>query len=49
MLEPTQPGLMSIADRHLYVAKHGGRDRVVAGTHRNGRMRAYRDTAAATT
>ena len=45
MAEPTQPGLMSIADRNLYVAKHGGRDRVVAGVQRNGRMRAYRDAA----
>jgi diguanylate cyclase (GGDEF)-like protein len=43
----TQPAILSIADRNLYVAKRGGRDRVVAGAARDGRTRSYRDTSAA--
>ncbi len=39
----TQPGMLSTADRHLYAAKHGGRDRIVSGTMRGGRARSYRD------
>ena len=44
---PTQPAMLSIADRNLYVAKHGGRDQVVSGAARDGRTRSYRDGAAA--
>ncbi|WP_067509346.1 diguanylate cyclase [Actinoplanes sp. TFC3] len=45
--EPTQAALLSIADRNLYVAKHAGRDRVVAGTSLDGRHRSYRSGATA--
>jgi hypothetical protein len=41
---PTQPGLLSVADRHLYIAKHGGRDQVImAGNWDISRRRSYRD------
>jgi diguanylate cyclase (GGDEF)-like protein len=43
----TQSALLSIADRNLYVAKRGGRDRVVAGIAGEGRARSFRDTPAA--
>ncbi|AGL21514.1 diguanylate cyclase [Actinoplanes sp. N902-109] len=45
--ERTQAALLSIADRNLYVAKHAGRDRVIAGQHRDGRHRSYRAGATA--
>jgi diguanylate cyclase (GGDEF)-like protein len=38
----TQSAVLSVADRNLYVAKRGGRDRVIAGA-----ARSYRDTSAA--
>jgi diguanylate cyclase (GGDEF)-like protein len=43
----TQSALLSVADRNLYVAKRGGRDRVVAGAAHVGRTRSYRGTPAA--
>ena len=44
---PTQPSLLSTADRNLYVAKHAGRDQVISGAPREGRTRSYRDSASA--
>jgi GGDEF domain-containing protein len=43
----SQPALLSIADRNLYVAKHAGRDRVIAGKPRDERNRSYRDSVSA--
>jgi diguanylate cyclase (GGDEF)-like protein len=44
---PTQAGLLSIADKNLYAAKHRGRDRVVSGAAHDGQARSYRDASAA--
>jgi diguanylate cyclase (GGDEF)-like protein len=43
----TQAGLLSIADRNLYVAKHAGRDRVIVGAPRDARCHSYQDGASA--
>ncbi|BFU41815.1 diguanylate cyclase [Krasilnikovia sp. MM14-A1004] len=43
----SQSAMLSTADRNLYVAKRGGRDRVVSGMARDGRTRSYRDRDAA--
>ncbi|GAB1688345.1 diguanylate cyclase [Krasilnikovia sp. M28-CT-15] len=42
-----QPAVLAIADHNLYAAKHGGRDRVVAGRGPGHRPRAYRDRSPA--
>jgi diguanylate cyclase (GGDEF)-like protein len=44
---PSQATLLSTADRRLYVAKHAGRDRVVATSPREGHLQSYRDSASA--
>jgi diguanylate cyclase (GGDEF)-like protein len=43
----TQASLLSTADRHLYVAKHAGRDQVVSTTARGSGPRSYRDSVPA--
>jgi diguanylate cyclase (GGDEF)-like protein len=43
----SQPALLSVADRNLYVAKHAGRDRVISGKPRDERNRSYRDSVSA--
>ena len=43
---PTQSRILALADRNLYVAKHGGRDQVVFGGGRDRRVRSYRDGVA---
>jgi len=44
---PTQAGLLSVADKNLYAAKHRGRDCVVRGVPDDTQARGYRDASAA--